>query len=56
MILETRIAVMNPKPMGRINRLLAMVGQQLGLCCHHAVGNIPPAMLRNSEIRWGRLR
>ena len=39
-----------------INDVLTMTGQQLQLCCHREVGNLPVNMLRQHEARAGRLR
>jgi hypothetical protein len=39
-----------------INRVLTVTGQQLGLCCHRDVGNIPFQMLGRDDPRRGRPR
>ena len=35
----------------RIQKLLELMGRQLGLCCHHAVGNLPTLPRRKNEGR-----
>lgn len=39
-----------------VERLLTDSGQQLGLCCHRDVGNLPLEMLRRNGMHAGRLR
>ena len=39
-----------------INSVLTNTAQQLQLCCHREVGNLPRDTLRQSDVRWGRLR
>jgi hypothetical protein len=35
----------------RIQKLLDLMGRQLGLCCHRAVGNLPMPARRKNEGR-----
>lgn len=39
-----------------VERVLIVTSQQLALCCHREVGNLPLEMLRRDDRRWGRLR
>ena len=36
---------------GRIQKLLELMGRELGLCCHHAVGNLPRVLRPKNEGR-----
>ena len=38
-----------------VERVLTVTSQQLALCCHREVGNLPLEMLRRDDRRWGRL-
>ena len=39
-----------------VERVLTITSQQLGLCCHREVGNLPLETLRRHDTRQGRLR
>lgn len=39
-----------------VERVLTVTSQQLALCCHREVGNLPLEMLRRDDPRWARLR
>lgn len=39
-----------------VERVSTITSQQLSLCCHREVGNLPLRMLRRDEPRSGRLR
>lgn len=39
-----------------VERVLTVTSQQLALCCHREVGNLPLEMLRREGPRGGRLR
>lgn len=39
-----------------VERVLTVTSQQLALCCHREVGNLPLEMQRRDDPRWGRLR
>ena len=39
-----------------INTILTITSQQLQLCCHREVGNLPTDMIRPQDLRSGRLR
>ena len=39
-----------------VERVLTVTSQQLALCCHREVGNLPLERLRRDDPRWGRHR
>lgn len=39
-----------------VGRELTVTSQQLALCCHREVGNVPLEMLRRGDPRLGGLR
>ena len=39
-----------------VERVLTITSQQLSLCCHREVGNLPLEMLRRDNPRSARIR